>query len=417
MPAKDCATSSSSSPAWCRSSSAPGPSASSSSPPPPHICAKINAQVATNPALARPDFDFAAHVQSRSYTMHNFVFQDFEAAVLLDEGVERLLPDTFQTACPPAAPLYTFEIGDAGAKGLGMFALRDIPSGALVLVEHPVIVAPYLLGMSVPLPEVYAELFGRLPAEACHELMALANSRSTEDCDLLEGIVRTNALGIQLEVPDVPNPELTTHRAVFLNTSRCNHSCGPNARWEWDTNTFALYLSAVRPIQKGEEITINYISCTQPRHERHATLFALYNFTCACPSCALPSFDAIQHSDCTRLSLAQFWDTQPSFEEWCLDAGMPADALVKRHLAALRMIKQEGLQVLDAEKHVDAIAMCYGALADLEMFRAWTGRVRDAKVHADPAQALVFAKWLSNPAAFPAWGWKKTFLGKEKGKV
>ncbi|KAG6806305.1 hypothetical protein H0H93_003196, partial [Arthromyces matolae] len=65
--------------------------------------------------------------------------------------------------------------------------------------------------------------------------------------------------------------------------------------------------------------------------------------------------------------------------------------LIKLHLDALLMIKQEGLQVLDSERHVDAIAMCYGALADVEMFRAWTERVRDAKVNNDPARALVFA--------------------------
>lgn len=342
--------------------------------------------------------------------MQNFIFEDFEAAVLLDEGVEHLLPETFQPAC--AAPLYMFEIGDTGDRGLGMFALQDIPAGALVLVEHPVIVAPYLIGLGMPLSEVYAELFNRLPPEACHELMCLANSRSLEDCGLLEGIVRTNALGIQLQVPpDVPHPELTTHRAVFLNTSRCNHSCGPNARWEWDTATFSLYLSAVRPIHKGEEITIHYTSCTQPRHDRHATLQALYGFTCTCTYCTLPSSHAVHHSDATRSALSVFWGSLPSFEAWCLDPGMPDDALLQRHLDALRMIKQEGLQILDGERHVDAIAMCYGALGDTEMFKAWTGRVRHAKVGVEPARALVFAKWLSNPASFPAWGWKKTFCG------
>ncbi|KAG5643743.1 hypothetical protein DXG03_009677 [Asterophora parasitica] len=409
MIAKDCASSSSSgpssSPARCRFSAAP-------TPPPPHVCARINAQVTSDPVLARPNFDFDQHVRSRSYTMQNFAFEDFEAAVLLDEGVESLLPETFHPPCP--APLYTFEIGATENDGLGMFALKDMPAGSLVLVEHPVMVAPYLLGIGVPLADVYAEIFGRLSPDLCDELMDLSNSM--EDCDLLEGIVRTNALGIQLEVPDVPNPELTTHRAVFLNTSRCNHSCGPNARWEWDTNTFSLYLTAVRPIRKGEEITIQYIACTQSRKERHATLHSLYNFTCACKYCALPSHDAIRTSDATRAALESFWRVLPPFEEWCLDPIMAPDALIKRHFDALKMIKQEGLQVLDAEKHVDAIAMCYGSLADLELFTAWAGRAKDAKLH-DAKQTLVFAKWLSNPVSFPAWGWKKTFCGRELGKL
>ncbi|KAG6816061.1 hypothetical protein H0H87_008893 [Tephrocybe sp. NHM501043] len=378
--------------------------------PPPNVCARINHQVTSDPALARPFFDFAEHVRSRSYVMQNYIFDDFESSVLLDQGVESLLPETFQPACE--APLYTFEIGGAGDKGEGMFALRDMPAGSLILVEHPIIVAPYLVGLSVSLAEVYAKLLGRLPHRMRDEVLKLYSG----DSHTLEEIIRCNALGIQLEVPDVPHPELTTHRAVFLHTSRCNHSCGPNARWEWDTTTFSLYLFTVRPIVKGEEITIQYIPSTYPRHERHASLQDQYGFTCCCSYCALPSQDAILHSDTTRVALGQFWKTLPPFEEWCLDQTLPDDRLVKLHLDALRMMKQEGLQVLDSERHVDAIAMCYGALADPDMFRAWTERVRDAKAMADPAQAqaLVFAKWLSNPTSFPAWGWRKTFCGRQK---
>jgi hypothetical protein len=90
---------------------------------------------------------------------------------------------------------------------------------------------------------------------------------------------------------------------------------------------------------------------------------------------------------------------------------MPDDMLINAHARALRLIEQEGLQVLDCGKHVDAIAMCYGALEDVEMFRSWTEKVRDLKVRANPKQAIVFSKWLSNPMAFPAWGWRRTFCG------
>lgn len=91
---------------------------------------------------------------------------------------------------------------------------------------------------------------------------------------------------------------------------------------------------------------------------------------------------------------------------------MPDDMLINAHAYALKLIEQEGLEVLDCGKHVDAIAMCYGALEDVEMFRPWTERVRDLKVRANPKQALVFAKWLSNPIAFPAWGWRRTFVSR-----
>ncbi|KAG6897261.1 hypothetical protein C0992_003045 [Termitomyces sp. T32_za158] len=395
----------SSRPAWCSSLAS---NSSASQAPPPHVCARINACVTSNPALARPLFDFAEHVRSRSYVIRNLVFKDFESSVLLDQGVERMLPRTFHV--PYATPLSTFRIGDAGDKGQGIFAQTDIPAGDLILVEHPAIVVPYLVGLNVPLADIYASLVDRLPYETRIELLQLYSGKHNS----LQDIVHLNELGIQLEVPDVSLPELTTHRAVFLQASRCNHSCGPNARWEWDTSTFSLYLSAVRPIMKGDEITIHYTSCTSQRHTRQAILQAQYGFICRCSYCNLPSKDAVRRSDVARMALDQFWSTLPLFEGWCLDTSLPDDMLIKLHVEALHMIEQEGLQVLDAERHVDAIAMCYGALADTEMFRAWTERVRDVKTGTDPARALVFAKWLSNPTSFPAWGWKRTFRGRSR---
>jgi hypothetical protein len=190
----------------------------------------------------------------------------------------------------------------------------------------------------------------------------------------------------------------------------CVHSCSPNAKWEWDIATFSLRLSAVRTIRPGEEITIQYTPSVRPRQERQASLRSQYGFTCFCSACTLPSL-AIQKSDQVRASLDQFWATLPTFEEWCFDASMPDDMLINAHARALRLIEQEGLQVLDCGKHVDAIAMCYGALEDVEMFRSWTEKVRDLKVRANPKQAIVFSKWLSNPMAFPAWGWRRTFCG------
>ncbi|KAG5653686.1 hypothetical protein H0H81_011438 [Sphagnurus paluster] len=470
MPSKDRTPSPSldSFPAWCSPSAGPSLNTNTKTKtktktPPPHICAKINAQVAANPALGRPDFDFANHVRSRAYTIQTFEFEDGgESAVLLDTGVERLLPPAF---APPYAPFRTgtgpgpgpgngtFVIGDAGENGLGMFAARDIPSGALILAEHPLIVAPYLMGISVRLADVYAELFRRLSPESRHDLMALANSRPVGECGALEAVVRTNALGIQLRVPDVEYPEIATHRAVFVNTSRCNHSCGPNARWEWDTHTFALYLSAVRPIMHGEEITIQYIACTAPRDERRAALEALYGFTCRCAYCTL-SPDATEKSDAARVWLGEFWGSLPPFEAWCLERGTltspstpsdedrsengepepepepETDPRIRAHLTALRLIKHEQLHVLDPERHVDEIAMCFGALGDREMFRAWTRRVRDAKVgvvgvcsggagaegegaewegEGKGARGEVFRKWLERPESFPTWGWKVGF--------
>ncbi|KAF8970868.1 hypothetical protein BDZ97DRAFT_1694130, partial [Flammula alnicola] len=101
--------------------------------------------------------------------------------------------------------------------------------------------------------------------------------------------MRLHALAIDLPVPAGDDfAELPTHRGVFVNTSRCNHSCGPNAQWTWHPASFALVLTAVRAIQPGEEITIAYVAPQLPYKERRAVLWEVYGFECMCAWCVLP---------------------------------------------------------------------------------------------------------------------------------
>lgn len=74
--------------------------------------------------------------------------------------------------------------------------------------------------------------------------------------------------------------------AFFPLQSCMNHSCLPNAKAfkrEEDRDGQATII-ALRPIQKGEEITISYIDEDLPLEERQASL-ADYGFSCRCPKC------------------------------------------------------------------------------------------------------------------------------------
>ena len=44
-----------------------------------------------------------------------------------------------------------------------------------------------------------------------------------------------------------------------MTVSRMNHDCRPNADYHFDPTTMTQYVHAIRPIAKGEEITISYI--------------------------------------------------------------------------------------------------------------------------------------------------------------
>lgn len=173
-----------------------------------------------------------------------------------------------------------------------------------------------------------------------------------------------------------------------------------------------------------KEITIAYISSEQPRQARQASLKSLYGFRCSCPYCnsPAPSLNMLQ-SNLARQVLSQIWNTDlPSFERWCSDPSYPDNTLINIHVRALHLIRQEQLEglnlgpgahpQLDVGRHVDRIAMCYGALENVEMFREWICRARDVRGFKEfQKQDLVFSIWLSNPSSFPVWGCRRLFCG------
>ncbi|KAJ7719441.1 hypothetical protein DFH07DRAFT_761131 [Mycena maculata] len=376
----------------------------------------MNADIRANPALDSPYFDLAGHIGSRAYCMDN-IYHDGpdDTATLLDVGVQALLPTPIP-APPNRTPKGpTFDIRQSeGKRGLGMFAAQNIPAGGLIVVERPVLVVPYIIAIQTYTEsELYAALLGRLSPDTVARFLVLSNCKPASECDAVEGIMRTNAIGITLEVPDGPHPELPTHRAIFLNVSRCNHSCGPNAVWHWDATSFSLSLEALRPIEAGQEITVAYITPTHSRAERRARLKMMYNFSCRCEFCARPAI-AVSKSDAMRAELRAFWDAVPSFEAWCLDARMPDHALIDAHKRAILLIEAEGLQTLDYGKHLDAIAMGYGALQDVEQFRAWMWHARDARPVGRDDAARVMQKWINDPESFPVWGWRKSLQRRRK---
>ncbi|KAK0188298.1 hypothetical protein F5146DRAFT_660932 [Armillaria mellea] len=290
-----------------------------------------------------------------------------------------------------------FETRHAGSKGLGIFARRSIPAGSIILVEHPLIVMPR--SSSATLSDISSLLSEVHPKERT-EFMNLANSQPLEDP--LKAIMQTNRLLIDLPVD---NPELATHHAVFLKISRCNHSCSPNAHWKWDPASFSLTLEAVRAIGFNEEITIQYIDSSVDREQRLSKLRAWFNFDCLCPSCILP-WGSIIHSDFAREELTRLTGLVVSFEAWCASEVLSDDYMIRMHQRALELREAEGLQLFESRKHIDAIAMCYGALGDVSMFRYWTKKARELRAPSYVGECIVLDQWMTDPRTFPVWGWR-----------
>ena len=195
--------------------------------PPPAICTQVNTLVGST--LNNTRFDFAAHVKHRTYVVRTLHLPDpDECVTVLDVGVDALLPSSLPPHVPAVGRDFeetSFYIAKAPGKGLGMFAERLLRPNEVILVEHPTVVIPLVLGFAVPLKDLCADVFGRLSKAVRQELddVIFAVSGSGGTVEDFEKLLRLNALAISLLVPDEDSAELSTHRGIFLKTGRCNH--------------------------------------------------------------------------------------------------------------------------------------------------------------------------------------------------
>ncbi|KJA18994.1 hypothetical protein HYPSUDRAFT_94183, partial [Hypholoma sublateritium FD-334 SS-4] len=184
----------------------------------------------------------------------------------------------------------------------GAFASRQLKRGDLILSEKPIL-------------SLDSEVTGRVDIETMNlsprirELfISLHNSHSACSCypnSLLQGIFHTNS---------IPTGDKTT--GIFLDASRFNHACSPNAKLSFNAKTGELRIYTLCPISAGEEIFISYISGRQlygmPQKYRQKYLGTRYHFACACYVCSLPKAESMT-SDARRVGLNQLWEVIPRF--------------------------------------------------------------------------------------------------------
>jgi hypothetical protein len=93
----------------------------------------------------------------------------------------------------------------------------------------------------------------------------------------LDAVLSTNAFSLSPDDPKSP-------AGLFLNASRLNHSCVPNADHSYDNKSGYKSVFANRDVDVGEEITISYSDHTKPRVMRQVDMKA-WGFICQCPAC------------------------------------------------------------------------------------------------------------------------------------
>lgn len=80
--------------------------------------------------------------------------------------------------------------------------------------------------------------------------------------------------------------------------------------------------------------------------------------------------------------------------------------VVESHLAALRLIEEEGLEGMQGVFLVE-LALCYAALGEEEEFRKWAGRAVEFLGERQPEAVEELRGWLVHPGGNKRWGWRR----------
>ncbi|KAI8960018.1 hypothetical protein F5Y11DRAFT_367738 [Daldinia sp. FL1419] len=197
-----------------------------------------------------------------------------------------------------------FELRSAGSKGLGLYATKDLRAGDRVLVERCAITQihyPDFRQRYNSLIESYGLLNPR-DAARVQELYHLEDPNDREilrpifdgaphlseadiqECIAVRRIHAANNFQIRPAQTDEEGNVVHARSGVFVKASRFNHSCDPNCYYDSTGMEGIFSCAAARPIKKGEELTIPYISYHATTEQRQADL-SNWGFQCQCNKC------------------------------------------------------------------------------------------------------------------------------------
>ncbi len=165
-----------------------------------------------------------------------------------------------------------YMIGPVPGKGQGMFACTRLQAGSRILADEPlVVVADSTIKEGVE--ERISQSLGTLSPEQLQKFDALY---CPDHPTRASPAARYLANCFEIEKPT---------SGIFLNASRANHSCYPNAIYAWNQNLRRLTIHAIDYIEAGEEITVSYDLPFFSLATRRKLLRDFYAFECDCPVC------------------------------------------------------------------------------------------------------------------------------------
>jgi hypothetical protein len=258
-----------------------------------------------------------------------------------------------------------FKIADAADKGLGAFALQPLRRGDFILAESPLFTVRDRGGIGADHRAVSSTV-DRLSPDKRQQYVSLKNSHdgSGNIRDPMIGIFQTNSFSMDED-----------NTGIFVQASRFNHSCSPNARYSWNREIKRFTIYALCDIASGDEILVSYLQSRNvygsTRAARQARL-ARYGFTCTCVTCALQG-PAAAASDQRRTEIAKLWDAVPQF---------PPNQSRNRLLAiarAIRLLQEEGYAA-DYDDFTNDAAWICAFHSDWASAKYWATKTYETRV-------------------------------------
>lgn len=135
--------------------------------------------------------------------------------------------------------------------------------------------------------------------------------------------------------------EMGRGAGIFPNASRFNHSCSPNANFNWNANIHRETIHIIHDVKAGEQITLSYCDMT---HEKTLRSWELkhYGFDCDCSLCIRDEDDhdgSVRRGVDRRYRIGELEQTTSYLRGPNLEVGVREPEFVKQllELAVLHM--------------------------------------------------------------------------------
>ncbi|KAJ7894123.1 hypothetical protein B0H13DRAFT_1624931 [Mycena leptocephala] len=177
----------------------------------------------------------------------------------------------------PDSPTYEVRQCATEQMGLGMFATHNLKPGELILSERPALVYPGRFRSSTDeLENLFSVALDEISVDedrVAYRKFSKGLNKTPRVGDLVR-IATANCFQLPPNPPGGPNERWTIgdYRAVYLISSRINHSCSPNTVADFDLLSFSMVVRAARDIKQGGEISTAYIALHSPKAHRKTLL-------------------------------------------------------------------------------------------------------------------------------------------------